>query len=100
MIDFTGRDGELLMLNDPAEFERLLHSYTLLLGQRKLWWQRVADAEGDRWASAVRRAIVQVAERSDIPPTTLAEWLDDSEVFAATRALILNIARNSTKGRA
>lgn len=97
---FTGREVQALILNDPAEYERLLYSYTLLLGERKLWWQRVADAESEGWASAVRRAIVNLAKRHDIPAVTLAEWLDDPDVFARTRLLVLDMARALMRGRA
>lgn len=96
---FTGRDVEALILNDPAEYERLLHSYTLLLGQRKLWWQRVADSESDGWDRAVRRAIAKVAGQVGIEPHTLAEWLDVADL-PKTRKIVLDLARERMRGRA
>jgi hypothetical protein len=85
-------DVDTLILNDPAEYERLLHSYTLLLGERKLWWQRVAEAESEAWPAAIRRAITSVARKSALEPHTLAKWLDVAEL-PATRMRIIELAR-------
>lgn len=95
---FTGRDVIALILNDPAEYERLLHSYTLLLGQRKLWWERVAEAERDGWKTCVRLAIAEVGVRSNIPPTILAGWLDTADL-PLTRAKVLQVARERLQAR-
>lgn len=91
MTTFSGRDVLALMLDDPAEYERLLHSYTLLLGRRGLWWERVAQAEDERWKRAVRRVIAQVAAQSQLDPRTLAKWLDSADL-PKTRAYILRLA--------
>lgn len=95
----TGRDIEYLALVDPDEYERLLHSYTLLLGKRGLWWERVAENEDERWKRCIRRAITKVAQKSALEPHRLAEWLDFSEL-PLTRALVLSLARADLKGRA
>lgn len=95
---FTGRDVIALILDDPAEYERLLHSYMLLLGRRGLWWERVAEAEREGWKRAVRRSIAKAAERSGLEPRTLAEWLDHGDM-PQTRRVVLDMARERVKGR-
>jgi len=95
-------DAELwlddLILNDPDEYERLLHSYFLLLGERRLWWQRCAQSDDPRWASCVRATIVQIARRSKCEPAWLADLLDDG-AFPLTKRLIMRIAKETLSAR-
>lgn len=95
----TGRDIVALALLDPGEYERLLHSYTLLLGERKLWWERVAEAESKGWKAAVRSAISFVANQTGVPARMFADWLDLADL-PKTRALVLSIARDRLRSRA
>ena len=83
---------EAMIHNDPAEFERLLNIYWLLLGKRKLWWEAVAEAEHPAWKSAVRGAIVNLANELAYPPVDLAILLDEHPL-PLTRAKVLGLAR-------
>jgi len=86
-----------LMLDDPAEYERLLQSYWLMLGQKKLWWERVSDAGDPTWPSAVRSAIIAVARACDLEPHKLAVYLDLADM-PISRAHVLSVAR-AIRGR-
>ena len=85
-------DVEALILEEPTEFRRLLDGYFLILGERRLWWQRTADSDSPRWRECVRRAIVHVAGTSEYTPASLADLLD-REHFPKAQARIMRIAR-------
>jgi hypothetical protein len=83
---------DALILRSPERFRELLDSYYLLLGARKLWWQRCADADDPRWKQCVQQAITRVATRSQCPPAWLADILDHGG-FPKARVRIVRIAR-------
>ncbi|MHB1798193.1 MAG: hypothetical protein ACYCUI_07810 [Vulcanimicrobiaceae bacterium] len=82
-----------LAIAEPAEYERRLHSYFLILGERRLWWQRCAEAEDPRWRACVRAAIIALATRSQCLPAWLAEALELDDALLRTRRRILRMAR-------
>lgn len=86
-------DADSLALSDPAEYERLLHGYFLLLGERRLWWQRCGEADDARWRGCVAQAVSTVARRSGIDPAWLADALDVEDAFPRCRRRIMRAAR-------
>ena len=85
-------DPVRLALDDPGEYERLLRSYWLLLGQRKSWWERADEAQSPRWRDCIRSAIVGLANICGLRPRELAAYLDLDE-FPRARARVLALAR-------
>lgn len=85
--------ADTLALNDPAEYEKALHGFFLVLGERRLWWQRCAQADNAQWVNCVRFAIKSVATDSRIPPPWLADALDVDDALPRTRRRVLRLAR-------
>ncbi|MHB8433823.1 MAG: hypothetical protein ACYDCA_09545 [Candidatus Tyrphobacter sp.] len=83
---------DALALCDPDEYRRLLDGFFLLLGERRLWWQRCAEADDPRWKSCLRDAIVDVATRSRCSPEWVADLLDGDDL-PKTRRRIMRLAR-------
>lgn len=86
-------DADDLALRDPAEYERLLHGYFLVLGERRLWWQRCSEADHPRWKTCVAEAMTALARRSHVPPAWLADALDVEDAVPCTRRRIMRMAR-------
>ncbi len=60
----TVLDVDALALSNPAAYRRLLDGFYLLLGQRRLWWQRCTAAEQPAWEACVRAAMIEIAAPS------------------------------------
>lgn len=82
-----------IMLEQPAEYERLLHGYFLLLGERRLWWQRCSEADDPRWTRCVASAVRSIAKRSKVDPAWLADALDVEDALPGCRRRIIRMAR-------
>jgi hypothetical protein len=89
----TVLDVDALALSNPAAYRRLLDGFYLLLGQRRLWWQRCTAAEQPAWEACVRAAMIEIAAPSGWSPAMLADLLDLEEAFPKAKDRILRLAR-------
>lgn len=87
-----------LTIERPEKFNDLLDTYWRLHGAAngRLWWQLEREADREEWADCIRRAIVWAANRSNVPPAKLADWLDSG--FPRTRETIVKKARELLRG--
>jgi hypothetical protein len=85
--------ADTLAINDPAEYERLLHSYFTLLGDDLPWWRRCSEADHPQWKQCVADSAVEVAEQSDIPREWLCDALDIENALPITRRRIMRLSR-------
>lgn len=89
----TALDVDAIALSDPAQYRRLLDGFFLLLGERRLWWERCAEAEDSAWQTHVRAAIIETAAPTGWTPARLADLLDLDGSFPKTKVRILRLAR-------
>ncbi len=85
---------QYLALTDPAEYQRLLQSFFLLLGEDRPWWRRCLEADDPRWPSCVRGAIATIAREQGIPARMAADYLDADDC-PRTRQRALELARKA-----
>ena len=95
----TALDVDALALSNPSEYRRLLDGFFLLIGQRRLWWARYAEAEDAAWQECVRAAIIEVAAPSGWPPGNLAAVLDLEDEFPKTKQHVLRLSRERFYGK-
>lgn len=93
-------DVDALALSDPAQYRELLDAFFLILGQRRLWWARCAEAEDPTWQASVRAAIVAVAAPSGWSSASIADLLDLEDAFPKTKERVLRLAREHFYRRA
>ena len=89
----TVLDVDALALSNPAAYRRLLDGFYLVLGQRRLWWQRCTAADEAGWEACVRAAMIDIAAPSGWSPARLADLLDLEDAFPKTKDRVLGLAR-------
>lgn len=101
MTDFRGqamREIDALILADPAQYERLLRSWQLLLGNHpRSWWAQTVRAADGLWERAIRKAVAITAARISVPAAGMDSWLDltdefDEPVLPGARATVRRLA--------